>query len=124
WSSGDAQSRRNAPLTPPRHTRGVSAAWLHRVASPAAAGAAALVAFLAVGLLGARGYLDNYLRYRGFAPPREPAWVTQPGTTQRLDVPSAALGGRRQEVYVYLPSGYANDPTRRYPVLYLLHAFP
>jgi len=63
------------------------------VASPAAAGAAALVAFLAVGLLGARGYLDNYLRYRGFAPPREPAWVTQPGTTQRTEtnVPPAPL---------------------------------
>jgi enterochelin esterase-like enzyme len=101
----------------------VGAAGLNRVATPAAAGAAVVV-FLAVGLLGARGYVDNYLRYRGFAPPREPAWVTQPGTTERIEVRSPALGGRSQEVYVYLPSGYAADPTRRYPVLYLLHGFP
>jgi enterochelin esterase-like enzyme len=94
------------------------------VASPAAAVAAALVAFLSVGLLGARSYLDNFLQYRGFAPPREPAFVTQPGTTQRIEVASPALGGRRQEVYVYLPSGYADNPTKRYPVLYLLHGFP
>ena len=43
---------------------------------------------------------------------------------QRLLVPSAALGGRSQEAYVYLPSGYAQHPRRRYPVLYLLHGFP
>ena len=90
----------------------------------AAASAAALCAFLGVGLMGARGYLDNFLTYRGFAPPREPAFVTQPGTVQRLSVPSPALGGRSQEAYVYLPSGYAQHPHRRYPVLYLLHGFP
>jgi enterochelin esterase-like enzyme len=98
----------------------VAVAWKGR---PVLA-AAALVAFLAVGLIGARGYLDNFLQFRGFAPPREPAFVTEPGTMQRLDLPSAALGGRRQEVYVYLPSGYAQHPHRRYPVLYLLHGFP
>jgi enterochelin esterase-like enzyme len=90
----------------------------------AAALAAALCAFLGVGLLGARGYLDNFLTYRGFAPPREPAFVTRPGTAQRLSVPSPALGGRVQEAYVYLPSGYAQHPHRRYSVLYLLHGFP
>ena len=86
--------------------------------------AAALAAFLAVGLIGARGYLDNFLQFRGFAPPREPAFVAEPGTVQRLELASAALGGRKQEVYVYLPSGYAQHPRRRYPVLYLLHGFP
>jgi enterochelin esterase-like enzyme len=86
--------------------------------------AAALAAFLAVGLAGARGYLENFLQFRGFAPPRDPAFVTEPGTVQRLELPSAALGGRKQEVYVYLPSGYAEHPQRRYPVLYLLHGFP
>jgi enterochelin esterase-like enzyme len=90
----------------------------------AAALAALLCAFLAVGLLGARGYLDNFLAYRGFAPPREPAFVTNPGTVQRLAVPSPALGGRAQETYVYLPSGYAQHSRRHYPVLYLLHGFP
>ena len=89
-----------------------------------AAGLAALAAFLLVGLLGARSYIDNFLTYRGFAPPKEPAFVTEPGTLQRIVVPSPALGGRRQEAYVYLPSGYAQHPHRRYPVLYLLHGFP
>jgi enterochelin esterase-like enzyme len=91
---------------------------------PAAALAAALFAFLGVGFAGLHGYVDNFLAYRGFAPPREPAFVTRPGTAQRLEVPSAALGGRDQEAYVYLPSGYAQNPDRRYPVLYLLHGFP
>lgn len=86
---------------------------------------AALAAlFLVGGLWGAHGYLSNFLTYRGFDPPRDPASVVQPGTTQQLDVRSAALDGRRQEVYVYLPSGYASHPARRYPVLYLLHGFP
>jgi enterochelin esterase-like enzyme len=85
---------------------------------------ALLVFFLAGGLFGARGYVNNFLQYRGFPPPVEPAWVTHPGTVQRLEVRSSALGGRRQEVYVYLPSGYGTDPLRRYPVLYLLHGFP
>jgi enterochelin esterase-like enzyme len=89
-----------------------------------AGGAAALAAFLGVGLIGARGYVDNFLRYRGFAPPREPAFVHTPGTLQRLMLKSPALGGRAQEVYVYLPSGYAHHLGRRYPVLYLLHGFP
>jgi enterochelin esterase-like enzyme len=89
-----------------------------------AAGAAALAVFVAVGLIGARSYLDNFLQYRGFAPPREPAFVRTPGTVQRILVASPALGGRRQEAYVYLPSGYAQHPARRYSVLYLLHGFP
>src|SRR5689334_23361825 len=81
------------------------------------------LAFLTVGLVGARRYFDNYWVYRGFAPPTDPAAVT-PGALQRVEVPSAALGGRSQEAYVYLPSGYASHPGRRYPVLYLLHGFP
>ncbi len=89
-----------------------------------AASAVVLCAFLGVGMAGARGYLDNFLAYRGFAPPEEPAFVTRPGTVERVNVPSAALGGRAQETYVYLPSGYAEQPHRRYPVLYLLHGFP
>jgi enterochelin esterase-like enzyme len=97
---------------------------LTRPAPLSAAVAVTLAAFVAVGLLGARSYLDNYLQFRGFPPPREPAFVTQPGTVHRLLVRSPALGGRAQEVYVYLPSGYAQNPQRRYPVLYLLHGFP
>jgi enterochelin esterase-like enzyme len=101
--------------------------WAERARRPPvahAAAAALLAAFLAVGLVGARSYVDNFLQYRGFAPPREPAFVKAPGTTVRLLIASPALGGRKQEAYVYLPSGYARHPRRRYPVLYLLHGFP
>jgi enterochelin esterase-like enzyme len=96
-----------------------SALRLRRGSAPAL-----LVLFLAGGLFGVRGYVDNFQQYRGFPPPREPAWLSQPGSVQRLDLPSPALGGRRQEVYVYLQSGYAAHPQQRYPVLYLLHGFP
>jgi S-formylglutathione hydrolase FrmB len=85
---------------------------------------AALAVFLAVGILGVRGYVDNFLVYRGFAPPREAAFVKQPGTLEKVFVRSPALGGRSQETYVYLPPGYSSQPQRRYPVLYLLHGFP
>ena len=83
-----------------------------------------LAAFVAVGLLGAFRYGTDYWRYRGFPPPRDPAYVQAKGTVDKLTVPSPALGGRAQEVYVYLPPGYASTPNRRYPVLYLLHGFP
>ena len=86
--------------------------------------AAALAAFLAVGLLGAYRYVDNYWVYRGFAPPRDAAFVKVHGSATKLLVASPALGGRRQLVDVYLPPGYHTHPRRRYPVLYLLHGFP
>ena len=41
----------------------------------------ALVVFLAVGLFGVRGYVGNFLAFRGYPPPREPSYVTQPGVT-------------------------------------------
>jgi enterochelin esterase-like enzyme len=85
---------------------------------------AALLGFVAVGIAGTYRYLDNYWVYRGFAPPRDPPYVHVHGTTGRLYVASLALGGRRQPVDVYLPPGYAAHPTRRYPVLYLLHGVP
>jgi enterochelin esterase-like enzyme len=46
------------------------------------------------------------------------------GTEQEISVVSPALGGRSQQVLVYLPPGYSTEPARRYPVLYLLHGFP
>jgi enterochelin esterase-like enzyme len=85
---------------------------------------AAAVPLLALGLLGAYRYVDNYWVYRGFGKPSDPAYVKVRGTAVRLDVASAALGGRRQPVDVYLPPGYATHPRRRYPVLYLLHGEP
>jgi len=85
---------------------------------------AALAVFVAVGLYGAYRYVDNYWLYRGFAPPRDPAFVKSRGTSQRFYLSSPALGGRRQPIDVYLPPGYAQHPARRYPVIYLLHGVP
>jgi enterochelin esterase-like enzyme len=94
-----------------------------RLRLPVLGMAAVLTAFLAVGGLGVRSYGLNYWLYRGFAAPRDPPYVTQTGTQERIAVTSPALGGRAQEVYVYLPPGYATS-SRRYPVVYLLHGFP
>jgi len=84
---------------------------------------AALTSFLVVGGLGVARYGSNYWSYRGFPPPKDAAYVTQAGTEQQITVRSAALGGRRQQVIVYLPPGYATSGIR-YPVLYLLHGVP
>ncbi len=90
-----------------------------------AAGLGALaVVFIAVGFVGVDHYGRNYWLYRGFPPPKDPAYVTQPGTQEHIQIASAALGGRSQDVYVYLPPGYSQHPARRYPVVYLLHGFP
>lgn len=85
---------------------------------------AALCAFVAVGFVGVDRYARNYWLYRGFPPPSDPAYVSQRGTAEEIKVTSAALGGRSQPVYVYLPPGYRDHPNKRYPVLYLLHGFP
>jgi len=82
------------------------------------------VAFVAGGALGVYRYAWNFWLYRGFPPPKDPAFVTTTGTTDEISVRSAALGGRSQQVEVYLPPGYASQPSRRYPVFYLLHGFP
>ena len=88
------------------------------------AGATTAIVAISAGLIGTYHYLDNYWLYRGFAPPRDPAFVSTKGTFARLTVTSAALGGRQQPVDVYLPPGYATHPAERYPVVYLLHGFP
>jgi enterochelin esterase-like enzyme len=89
-----------------------------------AAALIATVTALAAGLVGVYRYLDNFWLYRGYAPPRDPAWVTERGTAQTIAVKSPAIGGRSQQVIVYLPPGYAAHPNRRYPVFYLLHGSP
>src|SRR4029079_5721940 len=66
----------------------------------------------------------NFLLYRGFDPPRDPSFVTRPGTVERIGVPSPALGRRVHEACVYVSLVYAHPPRRRYPVLYLLPGFP
>jgi enterochelin esterase-like enzyme len=81
-------------------------------------------AFLAVGAVGVLHYVRGFWLYRGFPPPHDPAYVRVKGVTERFYLRSAALGGRRQPVDVYLPPGYASHPRMRYAVLYLLHGFP
>jgi enterochelin esterase-like enzyme len=81
------------------------------------------LAFVMVGAVGAFRYARGFWLYRGFPPPRDPAYVSVKGTTARVYVASPALGGRHQPVDVYLPPGYAAS-TARYPVFYLLHGFP
>jgi len=96
----------------------MSARWLTPVAI------AVLGAFLAVGFVGVNRYGRNYWLYRGFPPPHDPAYVLEQGSVEQIKVMSPALGGRSQSVYIYLPPGYAANPNKRYPVLYLLHGFP
>ncbi|UGS36129.1 alpha/beta hydrolase [Capillimicrobium parvum] len=86
--------------------------------------AAAAIGFVVVGLFGTWSYAHNYLRYRGFPPPRDPRNVG-PGRVVHLHFFSAALGSRRSAL-VYLPPDYAVAAARgrRYPVLYLLHGSP
>jgi hypothetical protein len=50
--------------------------------------------------------------------------VKQRGTAQTIQVRSAAIGGRSQQVIVFLPPGYAQHPHRRYAVFYLLRGSP
>jgi enterochelin esterase-like enzyme len=80
--------------------------------------------FVVLGVSGAYRYADNFWLYRGFAKPQDPAFVHEHGKLVVIHVKSAALGGRKQEVAVYLPPGYSTHPHRRYPVLYVLHGFP
>ncbi|HEX6490009.1 MAG TPA: alpha/beta hydrolase-fold protein [Gaiellaceae bacterium] len=84
---------------------------------------AGLAALLGVGLVGVYRYVDNFWLYRGYAPPRDPAWVRARGTAQTISVWSPAVH-RSQQVIVYLPPGYSAHPRRRYPVFYLLHGSP
>ena len=83
-----------------------------------------VAAFVPLGFVGVSGYLNNFWVYRGFAPPKDPAFVTRKGTFDHFSLNSPALGGRSRPVDVYLPPGYAANPLKRYPVFYLLHGFP
>src|SRR5262249_53440892 len=83
-----------------------------------------VVLFVLVGGLRPFPHLRRFWLYRGSPPPRDPAYAQPPGTVQHVTVASPALGGRRQQVFVYLPPRYDATAPRRYPVLYLLHGFP
>jgi enterochelin esterase-like enzyme len=78
------------------------------------------VAFLVVGVAGAWSYWESYYQHRGFTPPPRVAHAA-PGRLETIHFFSSALH-RRAEYLAYLPAGYR--PTRRYPVMYLLHGSP
>lgn len=91
------------------------------------------VLLVGVGLAGAGRYAWTFWRYRGFGPPAVPSAVTDrsgrtvavsAATVEHISVPSPALGGRADPVVVVLPPGYAENPRRRYPTVYLLHGVP
>jgi len=101
------------------------------------AAALLIVACLAVavpGAIGAVRYGVTFWLYRGFPAPAAPQSVRTgsgggrvkvvPATVQTIVVTSPALDGYPDKVVVVLPPGYASQPTRRYPVLYLLHGAP
>lgn len=96
----------------------------------------ACAAAVVPGAVGAARYAVTFWLYRGFPAPTAPRIVVAshggkpvrvkvvPTSEQVIDVVSPALGGYRDQVDVVLPPGYAGQPGRRYPVLYLLHGFP
>ena len=88
------------------------------------AAAPVMIALVVVGLLGAYRYWNGFWLYRGYSPPKEAADVHVRGSEHIIHVRSAAIGGRRQKVLVYLPPGYRQHPHKRYPVMYLMHGVP
>lgn len=84
----------------------------------------ALLAWIAIGGMGAFSYGHDYYVYRGFPPPHESSGVRR-GRLLHVDFWSPALHQRRYYV-IYVPAGYARAAARgeRFPVLYLLHAPP
>jgi enterochelin esterase-like enzyme len=102
------------------HSKAPFPKWSQRLAVLCAV----VVVFPVVGGIGLYRYLDNFWLYRGFAAPKDAAWVKVHGHQEWIQVVSPALGGRSQQVLVYLPPGYDSNRLRRYPVLYLLHGFP
>ena len=85
------------------------------------------------GMIGAVRYGVTFWLYRGFPAPAAPGTVVAgnggrvkvvPTSEQTIEVSSPALDGYRDTVDIILPPGYASQPGRRYPVLYLLHGVP
>lgn len=53
-----------------------------------------------------------------------PSPVSVHGTLVASTIVSSALHGQHKNFLIYLPPSYAKAPTKRYPVLYLLHGSP
>lgn len=77
-----------------------------------------------LGLVSFAGYANAYVNYRGFGPPVSRVGPSEQGRIVTIAVRSAALGGATEQALVYLPSAYRVNPTRHFPVVYLLHGTP
>lgn len=96
----------------------------------------AAVAVVFVGILGGYRYAWTDWTYRGFAAPTTLTNVVVaidsgfhgvrvvPTSVVHFTIPSPALGGFADPVYVVLPPGYAQHPNTYYPTFYLLHGQP
>ena len=114
---------------------GVAASRARRWLASVLAGVV-IAGLAAAGAAGISRYVSTFWLYRGFAPPSAPRSVVTHGpggarrvpvvlpAVQSITVPSQALGGYADPVYVVLPPGYSRHPAQRYPVLYMLHGFP
>jgi enterochelin esterase-like enzyme len=93
-------------------------------------------AFLGGGTFGVVRYVQTFWLYRGYTAPVQLREIqvgkgksahevpVTPGTLKTIYLTSPALGDFRDQVLVYLPPGYSQQPKRRYPVFYLLHGDP
>jgi enterochelin esterase-like enzyme len=82
------------------------------------------VGVTALGLAFFARYVHDYVLYRGFGPPVALVPPADQGQISTLAFRSAALGGRTEHALVYLPAAYRRQPSRRFPVAYLLHGTP
>jgi len=117
--------------TPRRRLRSISGRHARRAAL-----AVFCAVLIAAGATGVTQYARTYWLYRGFPPPSLPSSVkvtrgghtkevtVVPGTEEVIDISSPSIAGRTEPAYVYLPPGYFQHPTERYPVFYILHGSP
>ena len=72
-------------------------------------------------------FASGYAQVKTEVPPAVPG--ARPATLERITVHSPAVAGNLEqnaadrEVLVFLPSGYAKEKQRRYPVVYALHGY-
>jgi enterochelin esterase-like enzyme len=67
---------------------------------------------------------DHFLSLLMISGPADDMWTFKDvphGTVEQAWYPSPTLHLEQRRMYVYLPPDYAANPTKRYPVLYLLH---
>lgn len=67
---------------------------------------------------------DHFLSLLMIAGPADDMWTFKDvphGTVEQVWYPSPTLHMDQRRMYIYLPPGYTANPSKRYPVLYLLH---